>query len=49
MEKLKIYMTPSMEILAYAPQNIMKISGGESDLPDDPNSAPAPPRRTEVF
>lgn len=48
MEKLKIYVTPSIKILACAPQHIMKISGSESDLPDDPTT-PAPHRRAEVF
>ena len=44
MEKLKIYVTPSVEILVCAPQAMMKIG---SDLPDDPPaSAPA---RDKVF
>ena len=44
MEKLKIYVTPSVEILACAPQAMMKTG---SDLPPDP-SAPAP-ARDKVF
>jgi len=45
MEKLKLYVTPSIEILACAPQSLMKTS----DLPPDPGTMPAPRRRTEVF
>ena len=45
MEKLKIYITPSMEILAYTAQNIMIISGEE--LPGDPGDAPQ--RRKRMF
>ena len=44
MEKLKLYVTPSIEILACAPQSLMKTS----DLPPDPGML-APRRRTEVF
>lgn len=47
MDKLKIYMTPSIEILACTPQSLMKVG---SDLPDDPVViTPAPRRKTEVF
>ena len=43
MEKLKIYVTPSVEILACAAQNLMKVA---SDEPIDPGKAPA---RDKVF
>jgi len=48
MEKLKIYVKPSMEILAWTAQNIMIVSGG-GDVPIDPGTMPAPKRRTPVF
>ena len=43
MKKLKIYVTPSVEILACAAQNLMKVA---SDEPIDPGKAPA---RDKVF
>lgn len=46
MEKLKLYVTPSIEILACAPQSLMKTG---SELPPGPGTMPAPRRRTEVF
>jgi len=46
MKKLKIYVTPSMEILACTVQNLLRVA---SDEPDDPGILPAPRRRTEVF
>jgi len=50
MEKLKIYIMPSMEVLAYTAQNIMKVSGhDDSDLPPDLGDLPAPRHRTPVF
>lgn len=45
MEKLKIYVTPSIEILVCAPQAMMKTG---SDLPPDPGPASAP-ARDKVF
>jgi len=47
MEKLKIYVKPSIEILACTPQSLMKTG---SELPFDPGTQNnAPRRRTEVF
>ena len=46
MEKLKLYVTPSIEILACTPLNLMRVA---SDEPIDPGTMPAPRRRTEVF
>ena len=46
MEKLKIYVTPSIEILACAPQAMMKTG---SDLPDDPGALTPAPARDKVF
>lgn len=49
MEKLKIYVTPSVEILVCAPQAMMKTG---SDLPPGPGPLPDPspaPAREKVF
>lgn len=47
--KKKLYIFPAVEIVSYRAQHILKVSGSDSDLPDDPGSLPSPQRRTEVF
>ena len=41
MEKLKIYVTPSVEILACAAQALMKVGSETPEDPTDKSSAPA--------